>query len=149
MLIRMAESVILPCMSLLSRRPLQVLATVAIAFAATLPGSAQSRAAVTVDDYMRAEKFLGYNTNPLVSNGAVQANWLPGDRFWYRNQGVNGPEFILVDASKRQQVSGIQSRSGGDGADRSDGQTRDGGAPPLQPDHGRRRPPILLVQQRL
>jgi dipeptidyl aminopeptidase/acylaminoacyl peptidase len=87
-------------MSLLSRRPLQVLATVAIAFATTLPGSAQSRAAVTVDDYMRAEKFLGYNTNPLVSNGAVQANWLPGDRFWYRNQGVNGPEFTLVDANK-------------------------------------------------
>ncbi|MEO7158276.1 MAG: DPP IV N-terminal domain-containing protein, partial [Vicinamibacterales bacterium] len=87
-------------MSLLSRRPFQVCATVAIAFATTLPGSAQSRSAVTVDDYMRAEKFLGYNTNPLVSNGAVRANWLPGDRFWYRNQGVNGPEFILVDAPK-------------------------------------------------
>ena len=87
-------------MSLLSRRPIQVFATVAIAFAATLPGSAQSRAAVTVDDYMRAEKFMGYNTNPLVSNGPVRATWLPGDRFWYRNQGVNGPEFILVDAAK-------------------------------------------------
>ena len=86
-------------MSLLFHRRLQVLAIVAIAFSATLPGSAQSRAAVTVDDYMRAEKFLGYNTTPLVSNGAVQANWLPGDRFWYRNQGVNGPEFILVDAT--------------------------------------------------
>ncbi|HYI27227.1 MAG TPA: DPP IV N-terminal domain-containing protein [Bradyrhizobium sp.] len=87
-------------MSLLFHRRLQALAIVAIAFATTLPGSAQSRAAVTVDDYMRAEKFLGYNTNPLVSNGAVQANWLPGDRFWYRNQGVNGPEFVLVDATK-------------------------------------------------
>ena len=62
-----------------------------MAFAATLPGSAQSRAAVTVDDYQRAEKFMGYNTNPLVSNGPVRANWLPGDRFWYRNQGGNGP----------------------------------------------------------
>jgi len=87
-------------MSLLFHRRLQVLAIVAIAFATTLPGSAQSRPAVTVDDYMRAEKFLGYNTNPLVSNGAVQANWLPGDRFWYRNQRVDGPEFILVDATK-------------------------------------------------
>ncbi len=57
---------------------------------------------------MRAEKFLGYNTNPLVSNGAVQANWLPGDRFWYRNQGPNGPEFILVDATQGHQGAGIQ-----------------------------------------
>jgi len=73
---------------------------VAIAFAATIPGSAQSRTAVTVEDYQRAEKYMGYNTNPLVSNGPVRANWLPGDRFWYRNQGANGVEFILVDAAK-------------------------------------------------
>ena len=56
-----------------------------ICFAATLPGSAQSRAAVTVEDYQRAEKFMNYNTTPLVSNGPVRATWLPGDRFWYRN----------------------------------------------------------------
>lgn len=63
------------------------LVLVAAAFAsAVLPGSAQTRATVTVADYERAEKFLNYNTNPLVSNGAVRANWLPDDRFWYRNQ---------------------------------------------------------------
>ena len=87
-------------MALLSHRSVHALAAVAIVFATTLPGSAQSRAAVTADDYARAEKFLGYNTNPLVSNGAVQATWLPGDRFWYRNQGANGIEFFLVDAAK-------------------------------------------------
>ena len=59
-------------MALLSHRPVHVLAVAALAFATTLPGSAQSRATVTADDYLRAEKFLGYNTNPLVSNGAVQ-----------------------------------------------------------------------------
>lgn len=69
-------------------------------FAATIPGSAQSRAAVTVEDYARAEKFMGYNTNPLVSNGPVRATWLPGDRFWYRNTDANGSQFILVDATK-------------------------------------------------
>ena len=99
-------------MSLLSHRPLQVLATVAIAFATTLPGSAQSRAAVTVDDYMRAEKFLGYNTKPLVSNGAVQANWLPGDRFWYRNQGVERPRVLPRRRDESQQGAGVQSRGG-------------------------------------
>src|SRR6478609_10192011 len=87
-------------MAFLSHRPVRLLAAAALMFAATIPGSAQSRAAVTVDDYARAEKFMGYNTNPLVSNGPVRATWLPGDRFWYRNQGVNGAEFILVDAVK-------------------------------------------------
>jgi len=43
---------------------------------------------------------MGYNTTPLVSNGAVNATWLPGDRFWYRNQTANGSEFLLVDAAK-------------------------------------------------
>src|SRR6185436_13547297 len=98
--VRMAESVILPLMSLPSYRPARVVATVAIAFAATLPGSAQSRATVTVDDYARAEKFMGYNTNPLVSNGPVRATWLSGDRFWYRNTNATGSEFFLVDAVK-------------------------------------------------
>jgi dipeptidyl aminopeptidase/acylaminoacyl peptidase len=30
----------------------------------------------------------------------VRATWLPGDRFWYRNQDANGTQFILVDATK-------------------------------------------------
>ncbi|HEX8031717.1 MAG TPA: hypothetical protein VF491_24790, partial [Vicinamibacterales bacterium] len=87
-------------MSLLAHRPAHLFSIVAIAFAATIPGSAQSRAVVTVDDYARAEKFMGYNTTPLVSNGPVRATWLPGDRLWYRNQGVNGAEFVLVDAAR-------------------------------------------------
>ncbi|MFM8535640.1 MAG: DPP IV N-terminal domain-containing protein, partial [Acidimicrobiia bacterium] len=76
-----------------------MLATLAIACAFTMPGAAQTRATVTADDYARAEKFLNYNTGPLVANGPVRANWLPGDRFWYRNQGA-AAEFFLVDAVK-------------------------------------------------
>ena len=64
---------------------------IVIRLAPTLPGAgARSRATVTVADYERAEKFLNYNTTPLVSNGAVRATWMPGDRFWYRNQTANG-----------------------------------------------------------
>jgi dipeptidyl-peptidase-4 len=87
-------------MALLSYRPTQLLAAGAIIFAATVPGSAQARATVTVADYERAEKFLNYNTTPLVSNGPVRATWLPGDRFWYRNTNATGSEFFLVDAVK-------------------------------------------------
>ena len=83
-----------------ARRSFALLSTAALCFAVTLPGAAQSRAAVTVADYERAEQFLNYHTNPLVANGAVRPNWMPGDRFWYRNQTANGHEFILVDAAK-------------------------------------------------
>jgi dipeptidyl aminopeptidase/acylaminoacyl peptidase len=57
-------------------------------------------AALTAADYARAEKFLGYNTNPLVFGGEVRPNWMAGDRFWYRVRREQGAEFILVDAAK-------------------------------------------------
>jgi dipeptidyl-peptidase-4 len=79
---------------------LLTLTTGALMAAMTLPGAAQSRAAVSAADYARAEQFLGYNTNPLVANGPVQANWLADDRFWYRNVTAAGSEFILVDAAR-------------------------------------------------
>ncbi len=79
---------------------LLTLTTGALITAMILPGAAQSRATVTAADYARAEQYLGYNTTPLVSNGPVQANWLPNDRFWYRNVTAAGSEFILVDATR-------------------------------------------------
>jgi dipeptidyl-peptidase 4 len=87
-------------MKSLSDRSTLWLATAVIVCAVTIPGSAQSRATVSADDYQRAEKFLNYNTTPLVANGPVRATWLPGDRFWYRNQGASSAEFFLVDAVK-------------------------------------------------
>ncbi|HEX8399950.1 MAG TPA: DPP IV N-terminal domain-containing protein [Pyrinomonadaceae bacterium] len=58
------------------------------------PAFAQQPTAITAADYARAEKFMGYNTAPLVS-GAVRATWLADDRFWYRK----GSEFVLVNAA--------------------------------------------------
>ena len=76
------------------------LSIAAVVVASTLTGAAQTRATVTVADYERAEKFLNYNVNPLVSSGTVRANWLPDDRFWYRNQTPAGYEFVLVDPAR-------------------------------------------------
>src|SRR5580658_1440284 len=56
-------------------------------------------AAVTAADYAHAEKFLGYNVNPLVYGGEVRPNWMAGDRFWYRVRRERGAEFVLVDAA--------------------------------------------------
>jgi dipeptidyl-peptidase-4 len=52
-------------------------------------------------DYARAERFLAPAVTPLVVGGNVAANWLPDDRFWYRNQVADGYEFILVTPATR------------------------------------------------
>lgn len=57
-------------------------------------------AAVTSQDYARAEKFLAWNTAPLVSGATVRATWLAGDKFWYRNSTPQGYEFVMVDAAR-------------------------------------------------
>ena len=64
-----------------------------------IPGFAQTRP-LTADDYARAEKFMGYNTNPLVLHAGVRPAWLPDGRLWYRVATANGNEFILVDPAK-------------------------------------------------
>jgi dipeptidyl aminopeptidase/acylaminoacyl peptidase len=53
--------------------------------------------ALTAADYARAEKFMGYNVNPLVFHSGVRPTWLPDERFWYRNVGPEGIEFVLFD----------------------------------------------------
>jgi dipeptidyl aminopeptidase/acylaminoacyl peptidase len=55
---------------------------------------------LTAADYARAEKFLNYNTGPLVDRGPVRPNWLDGDRFWYRVLTSTGSEFLMVDPAK-------------------------------------------------
>jgi dipeptidyl-peptidase 4 len=60
----------------------------------------QIAAAQTIPDYARAEKFMPYNTAPLVLHGGVRPTWLSGGRFWYRNVTAEGSEFVLFDAAR-------------------------------------------------
>jgi dipeptidyl-peptidase 4 len=69
-----------------------------LALSLTLPCLAQTRN-LTADDYARAERFMAYNTDPLVLHSGVAPVWLPNDRFWYRVTTQNGTEFVLVDAA--------------------------------------------------
>lgn len=71
----------------------------ALTFLMTTISNAQPRA-LTAEDYARAEKFLGYNTAPLVLRAGVRPNWLPDGRFWYRVATENGNEFVLVDPAR-------------------------------------------------
>lgn len=55
-------------------------------------------------DYNRAERFIGWNAQTLVSGNQVAARWLDEGRFWYRNRLGAGYEFVLVDPRARSRA---------------------------------------------
>jgi len=56
---------------------------------------------LTAADYARAEKFMPYNTTPLVLRSGIRSTWLTDgqERFWYRVTTDKGAEAVLVDAA--------------------------------------------------
>jgi dipeptidyl aminopeptidase/acylaminoacyl peptidase len=62
--------------------------------------SREAPQALTAADYARAEKWMGYNTNPLVFRSGIRPTWTANDRFWYRITTAEGSEFVLVDTAK-------------------------------------------------
>ncbi|MGC2752311.1 MAG: DPP IV N-terminal domain-containing protein, partial [Candidatus Acidiferrum sp.] len=77
--------------------PAALAACVVIPSVAQQNSSAEQRV-VTAADYQHAEKFMAYNTRPLIYHD-VRPEWLTGDRFWYRDVGPNGFEFVIYDAA--------------------------------------------------
>jgi len=73
-----------------------------VLFSATLAAQ-QSQpgqpAALTADDYARAERFMSYNTAPLVLHSGVRPTWTSNNQFWYRTRTERGDEAWLVDAA--------------------------------------------------
>src|SRR5690606_10169745 len=65
---------------------------------------AGQQAALTAEDYARAERFMSDNTTPLVLRSGVRPTWLEDGRFWYRVTTENGTEAFLVDPVKRTKV---------------------------------------------
>jgi dipeptidyl aminopeptidase/acylaminoacyl peptidase len=62
----------------------------------------QEPAALTAADYARAERFMNYNTTPLVLHTAGRVTWIAdasGERFWYRTTTERGPEAVIVSAA--------------------------------------------------
>ncbi|MDR3774672.1 MAG: DPP IV N-terminal domain-containing protein [Terracidiphilus sp.] len=61
---------------------------------------AQQPRQYTVEDYAAAERFMGYNINPLANQGIVKAQWMDDGRFWYRDADASGVTYVLVDPVK-------------------------------------------------
>ncbi|MFN8574048.1 MAG: DPP IV N-terminal domain-containing protein [Gemmatimonadaceae bacterium] len=53
----------------------------------------------TRSDYVRAEQLLGWNAQELLLHDGVRPRWVGTDRFWYRDRGPKGYEFVMVDAA--------------------------------------------------
>ena len=68
--------------------------------ASALLAAQSSPRVYTAEDYARAEKFMPYNTNPLVLHTVADPKWLPDGRVWYRDTGAQGVSFILVDPAR-------------------------------------------------
>jgi dipeptidyl aminopeptidase/acylaminoacyl peptidase len=65
-------------------------------FALAPPSGANSAPVLTTDDYEHAEKFMNYNTTPLVLH-AVRPQWLPDERIWFRDTTAEGSEFVVLN----------------------------------------------------
>lgn len=89
----------MPFKSSVSRlSPLKIACTVVCCL--LLSSAVAQEKALTAADYARAEKFMGYNTSPLVLHN-IQPVWLPDGRFWYRDTSAEGSEFVVFDPAKQ------------------------------------------------
>src|SRR5262245_5767696 len=61
--------------------------------------SSSTPSAITAADYARAEKWMGYNTNPMVFRAGVRPSWQGDERFWYRVTTAEGTEFVMVNSA--------------------------------------------------
>ena len=77
--------------------PLRRAASGALSLLPLAPFLAALQAQPTHADYARAEQLLPWNVQETLWNDAVRPRWLPGDRFWYRNRGAKGWEFLVVE----------------------------------------------------
>ena len=79
------------------------LSTSMLLAAALLPLGARAQGKVLTDaDYASAERFVGYNTVPLVDHMVTRVTWLGDDRFWYRDHDAGGDTFRVMDATTGQ-----------------------------------------------
>ncbi|RDS79203.1 S9 family peptidase [Dyella monticola] len=67
---------------------------------ASAPGSAMAQGhTLTAQDYAQAERYMPYNTMPLVDHMVRTVHWLDGTHFWYVDHDASGDHYLRMDAS--------------------------------------------------
>ena len=97
------------CSPLLRWGQLAIFAVCSAIPSAAQQSSSPAPRAFTADDYKRAEKFMTYNTRPLVFH-EVRGKWVPEDRYLFRDSGPDGSEFVVVDAAHGTQEPAFDHR---------------------------------------
>ncbi len=54
---------------------------------------------LTAQDYARAERFMSYNTEPLVDHDVQRVSWLGNRRFWYVDHDSRGDHYLMMTAA--------------------------------------------------
>ncbi|NCD70708.1 S9 family peptidase [Mucilaginibacter agri] len=93
----------------------------ALASAAVLAAHAQQGTALSASDYARAESMLSYNTEPFIDHSSVRPNWLPGDKFWFRDLNAKGSEFLLVNPATGARSAAFDQQKVADALSAADG----------------------------
>ena len=65
--------------------------------------AAQGRT-LDANDYAQAERFMTYNTTPLVDHAVQKVHWLDADHFWYRDHDAGADHFLRMTASTGARV---------------------------------------------
>ena len=52
---------------------------------------------LTAADYAQAERFMSYNTVPLVDHAVQKVSWLDDSHFWYRDHDSTGDHFVQMN----------------------------------------------------
>ena len=76
------------------------------AFAALVPmAPLHAQKVYTAQDYSNAERWMSYNTQPLVSGTVSGITYLPDGRVFYHQRTATGTVYRIADASKRTSVA--------------------------------------------
>ncbi|MEO5829482.1 MAG: DPP IV N-terminal domain-containing protein [Rhodanobacter sp.] len=60
--------------------------------------AAQGRT-LSAHDYAQAERFMMYNTMPLVDHAVQKVSWLDDGQFWYVDHDASGDHFVKMDVT--------------------------------------------------
>ena len=63
------------------------------------PGAMAVGRTLTAQDYAQAERYMSYNTTPLVDHFVHTVHWLDGTHFWYLDHDASGDHYLRMDAT--------------------------------------------------